>query len=103
MVDMAATTVYKFYRHFVWVVAAEQKRLNDDLVVGGPGIEAEADEITFRCFERDDGALVWPHHDIAGPDVGRGRDAGTRKRIRVRCHCTCKPQAVLHTYGQFPL
>ena len=39
MVYMAATTVYKLYRHFVWVVAAEQKRLNDDLVVGGPGVE----------------------------------------------------------------
>ena len=28
-------------------------------MVGGPGIEVEADEIAFRCFERDDGALVW--------------------------------------------
>ena len=57
MVDVAATTVYKLYRHFVWVVAAEQKHLNDDLVVGGPGVEVEADEIAFRCFQRDDGAL----------------------------------------------
>ena len=55
---MAATTVYKLYRHFVWAVAAEQKRLNDDLVMESPGIEVEADEIALRCFERDDGALV---------------------------------------------
>ena len=56
---MAATTVYKLYRHFVWVVAAEQKRLKDDLVVGGTGVEVEAGEIASRCFERDVGTLVW--------------------------------------------
>ena len=43
----------------MWVVAAEQKQLNDALEVGSPGTEVEADEVAFLCFERDDGALVW--------------------------------------------
>ena len=30
----AANDAYKLYRHFVLIVAAKQKRLNDDLEVG---------------------------------------------------------------------
>ena len=41
-------------RHFLWVVATEQKQPADALEAGGPGTEVEADEIAFRCFERDD-------------------------------------------------
>ena len=61
--DLSRNSVYSMYHQFVNLVATHQEQANEDLTIGGEGVQCEADEIAFRCVIEHDSdsneVLVW--------------------------------------------